>query len=151
MPFRTRCVVLLVPGLVGLFFVGFGCTGNEAPNPLDASVRCDEYSDAGYRWCCGRPSEYPGFSCLDRSQDGGEFGVYGKCRVAGQDFDGKVAGAQCCEGTVRVGYLVPDPADPSGCRSTRPPSLILCMPCGDGICDDGENVCNCSEDCLPAP
>jgi hypothetical protein len=37
---------------------------------------------------------------------------------------------------------------PEGCGPTgAPPDLLVCLPCGNGVCDPEENRCNCGADC----
>jgi hypothetical protein len=53
---------------------------------------------------------------------------------------------ECCEGLIRkCGSPMPD----GRCNTTHPYGEIFarCIPCGDGICGDFENKCNCPEDC----
>jgi hypothetical protein len=115
------------------------CKGHGSDN---ADVECGTRTDAGALVCCGGDTELPGLSCVDLSQDGGEFGIYGSCRQEGQDFDGKFAGAQCCDGLVRVGSELPSLA----CEPAVD-SLFFCVRCGDGTCGNEENHCRCPQDC----
>ena len=66
----------------------------------------------------------------------------GNVSYAGQDVP-------CCEGLVRrcgTAFL-DDTCDMFGDNSEY--SLPICIPCGNGICNNFENVCNCPEDCWP--
>jgi hypothetical protein len=54
------------------------------------------------RVCCGSPTDVPGFSCVDLTIDGGQYGAPGRCLMLGETFDGKFAGMQCCAGLVAV-------------------------------------------------
>jgi hypothetical protein len=115
-------------------------------------ANCERKTDAGFTICCGRSSEIPGLSCVDLSVDGGEFGVYRKCIESGASFDAKVEGAQCCDGLVRVENHYPADAGPlvdaTGCFIGSPPSTKTCLPCGNEVCDEAENRCNCPADCV---
>lgn len=67
----------------------------------------------------------------------------GTCLGAGEkffDFDTK---GKCCEGLVPVSDCIPSGA---GCACPDCPCYI-CLPCGDGICEEFENECNCPQDC----
>lgn len=64
----------------------------------------------------------------------------GDLSYAGQDVP-------CCEGLVRrcgMAFL-DDTCDMYGDNSEY--NLPICIPCGDGICTNFENICNCPEDC----
>ncbi len=66
----------------------------------------------------------------------------GNLSYAGQDV-------VCCPGLVRrcgVAFLDMT-CDMYGDHSEY--YLPICIPCGDGICGNFENVCNCPEDCWP--
>jgi len=49
----------------------------------------------------------------------------------------------CCEGSITE---IPFPA-PEGCVNDFEGDFF-CTNCGDGICSEGENSCNCREDCI---
>jgi hypothetical protein len=126
-----------------------GCGGDKhgADGPP-----CGTYTDAGVRICCGASTEIPGFSCVDLTQDGGEYGIYGRCIGKGETFEAKIAGAQCCEGLVRAELDVETDEVfedyPPGCGpGSAPPSVKICLECGNQVCEEGENACNCAEDC----
>jgi hypothetical protein len=133
------------------FLCGFAlcCGGGESTK----EGRCGRTTDAGDRICCGSASELPGLSCIDLSLDGGEYGIYGHCITSGQSFDAKIVGARCCAGLMRVEADVEtsavEPGYPEGCApGPLPPSSKLCLPCGNGTCDERENRCNCPTDCM---
>jgi hypothetical protein len=72
--------------------------------------------------------------------------------VLWEAFEGKVAGAQCCEGLVVASQDVETDevidGYPPGCGpGTAPPSVMICLECGNGVCEAGENRCNCATDC----
>jgi hypothetical protein len=72
-------------------------------------------------------------------------GIYGDCRPHGADLEGKVTCAHCCGGLVRV---KPDMVGADGlCMSIAPPSIFICLRCGDGVCSPEENRCRCPVDC----
>ena len=62
-------------------------------------------------------------------------------------YDGQ--GVSCCDGFVRrCGIEFFDHScDMLGENSVY--SLPICIPCGDGVCANFENRCNCPEDCHP--
>lgn len=68
----------------------------------------------------------------------------GDLAYAGQDVP-------CCRGlTQRCGIeFIDATCDMEGENSVY--SLPICIPCGDGICGNFENRCNCPEDCGKAP
>jgi len=68
----------------------------------------------------------------------------GDVAYAGQDVD-------CCPGLVRrCGYeFIDGTCDMQGQGSVY--NLPICIPCGNGICDNFEDRCNCPEDCGKAP
>jgi len=72
-------------------------------------------------------------------------GVRGACTGAGGTLEAKDVCAICCAGLTRISLDAP--GDGGACESTAPPSLFLCAACGDGVCSEGENRCNCPGDC----
>jgi len=69
----------------------------------------------------------------------GEIPTCGPISYYGQDV-------ACCEGLVkRCGIVLSD----GSCDTTKGgyQDLPWCLPCGNGICDQFENKCNCPEDC----
>jgi hypothetical protein len=145
-----RTALLATTAVVNLASL-LSCAGGSG-SPRTIETACDHFTDAGARICCGRDTELPGLSCVDLTQDGGAFGIYGRCIEAGESFDAKIAGARCCAGLVRVDEDVETNMAvdgwPMGCGpSTSPPSSKLCVACGDGKCAGMENRCNCATDC----
>ncbi len=70
----------------------------------------------------------------------GEKPACGELAYAGQDIE-------CCPGLVRrcgIEFL-DQTCDMEGRNSVY--SLPICISCGDGICTQFENICNCPEDC----
>ncbi len=79
-------------------------------------------------------------------------GIYDTCIGAGEEFEGKVECTRCCEGLDQTQPMVETdktfPDYPAGCGpGPEPPSIVLCVACGDGVCGAGENRCVCPEDC----
>lgn len=117
---------------------------------------CGLYRDAGGRRapiCCGASGEVPGVTCVDLTADGGEYGIYGHCIEEGETFEGKIAPALCCTGLI---FTTPETVTsmvfvgyPGGCGPdfSYSPSEVICLPCGNGICEPPENQCDCPEDC----
>jgi hypothetical protein len=127
-----------------------GSEGTGGPLGDSGAQACEHKTDAGFRICCGRETEIPEVSCVDLTVDGGEFGMYRKCVEMGRAFDAKFAGAQCCQGLARSEIIAPATGplvDDAGCSVPMPPSVKTCLPCGNGVCDPGENRCNCTVDC----
>ena len=109
------------------------------------------YTDGVYE-CC---AEGEGEECCSRSEDDLCFeygGLYGECIDQGQEIEGKVICGICCPGMTAAEPMVETEEQidgyPEGCGpSETPPSLLVCIACGDGLCREGENRCNCPEDC----
>lgn len=108
--------------------------------------------------CRGCPEDRPGVTCIPAQNDGG---VYGRCVADGEEIEGKVIGAYCCNraGTSSRGTTIPaqvpaavgNPgADARGCVQRAPVSVQICARCGDSVCAPWENSCNCPADCAPA-
>jgi len=91
--------------------------------------------------CCGDQTRQIPRTCFEYG------GVYGDCRKAGEFFEGKVICAKCCPGLRAVSST--DYTRPEHCDVQVPFSILICLKCGDGVCDgEFENDCNCREDCL---
>lgn len=109
------------------------------------------YMDGIYT-CC---AEGDGTDCCVGSEVGMCFeygGLYQECVADGQQMEGKVVCAFCCSGEPAREPMVEttDSYDgyPAGCGpGPEPPSLLVCVSCGDGECGSGENKCVCPEDC----
>ena len=67
----------------------------------------------------------------------------GECTAEGQGFESFTPDGMCCEGLTAVPAATPTEG---GCASPRCPCYV-CVACGDGVCGEGENECNCAEDC----
>jgi len=111
---------------------------------------CDNRPETdGVQTCLGCPGEIPGANCYPPQQDGG---IYGRCRLDGEDIEGKVIGAYCCNRDAdsgRLGHAIPSqaPSAAGECVPFAPPSVLICSLCGDGSCSSWENRCNCPVDC----
>jgi hypothetical protein len=74
------------------------------------------------------------------------------CGTQGQtiDFTDPSTPNECCEGLENVNtqdsVSVADKCYWSGTESGAP--ILTCSDCGNGICEDVESVCGCSEDCV---
>lgn len=157
-------LVVMTAAAAGVAGLGHGCGGEAAQRPAveadagehDAQVDAPYTMSGPYR-CCAPGT---GTACCTDTKEGMCFeygGIYGDCRKAGEQYEGKVICAQCCPGLTRGAILVhgdrvPPSADqlPEGCDDEAPPSLGVCIQCGDGLCGPGENFCNCPDDC-PRP
>jgi hypothetical protein len=149
---RARWLLLTLPAFP------LACSKEPSKEPLGAP--CGLYRDAGYRRspiCCGASSEEPGVTCVDLTADGGEYGIYGHCIAAGDTFEGKIAPALCCPGLV---FRSPETLGPSAFAGYAPgcgpdlsfsPSQLICLSCGNSVCEPPENRCDCPEDCAFSP
>lgn len=139
--------------------------GSEVDSSTDASVDVRGDAGDGTYWqgpylCC---AEGQGRSCCPPEMlpdpDAGRIatcfqygGVLNKCTGLGEFLEAKDICSLCCPGLSRVESLAP--ADGGGirignveCAPTNYSSVFGCTPCGDGVCDEGENACNCPGDC----
>lgn len=175
MSVKARTVAIAL-GVVFAGLVGCGKTSDDGGADVshDAGAAVDgavveagedaPYEMRGVYRCC---AEGTGTDCCDgfpKSPSGSNMcfaygGVYGDCRRAGEELEGKVICAGCCEGLERVDIVVPGDMIPpgedglaAGCDllANVPPSLHVCIRRGDGVCGEGENFCNSPEDC-PRP
>jgi hypothetical protein len=117
-------------------------TTAEAPEP--------GYSDGPYD-CCAQGD---GTECCADAEPGMCFeygGIYGDCVPDGSEIEGKVLCGFCCSGDAREPMVeTAETFDgyPAGCGpGEAPPSILVCVTCGDGACGEGENPCVCPEDC----
>ncbi len=103
--------------------------------------------------CTNADGERPGVDCVMPAAPE-------PCTKDGELIEGKDARAHCCtraQGSLtnRIALEQPaesaaDPAaDERGCVSQGPPSVLVCSPCGNSVCEPWENRCNCAEDCSP--
>lgn len=95
------------------------------------------------RICTGAAGEIQGSNCIPA---GLARKAHDACHSEGQDIDGKDigAGARCCPGLTAISSSQPDNGK---CVNFAPPSILICTHCGDGVCGQGENPCNCPSDC----
>lgn len=69
------------------------------------------------------------------------------CAVIGESVPVMPDAKECCEGLQKVGMIELKYIDHRGyCESMDGSSV--CINCGNSVCDLGENVCNCPQDCL---
>lgn len=72
-----------------------------------------------------------------------------ECYNEGERFNTlETPDATCCEGLTRISWSFPEEpiGRPDSCVAPDCPCYI-CTKCGDGVCGEGENWCNCGEDC----
>lgn len=72
--------------------------------------------------------------------DGNECSAIVQCTPHGEIYDGITP---CCFGEA-VADSMPDPDNPGECIDM---DHEICIVCGNGNCDEGENLCNSPEDC----
>jgi hypothetical protein len=117
----------------------------QTTTPGDAGqTPCEHPNHPGIKACCGRPSERQGIDCVPWSL------LDQPCSTAGQFSDVKRY-VVCCSGLSGISTSQPlvEPAVDGGTCSTPfalDPTRV-CARCGDGICGQGENRCNCPQDC----
>jgi hypothetical protein len=158
---RPQCL------LAAIVACSFACERSErrldmstASPDAGVSVRADAgdpaqtgYDDGVYH-CC---AEGEGTSCCDDYDSGMCFeygGIYHACRGQGEQVERKVICSLCCPGLMFAEPMVETDDDwtqegyPEGCGpGPTPPSLGVCVSCGDGVCGTGENRCVCPADC----
>lgn len=123
--------------------------GNHAAAPSPAApkadagalARADAVPLSVVRICGKRPDDRPGMNCIPPVLSEQNRPA---CRAEGMDIDGKDIGGACCPGLSAVAATGPGSA---GCTRIAPPSIQVCVRCGDGVCGAGENRCNCPKDC----
>ncbi len=123
------------------------CAGTD----IGADPTPPAYTDGVYE-CC---AEGEGTTCCADEEQGMCFeygGIYGECIPDGEQLEGKVICAFCCSGEAAREPMVETTevfdGYPEGCGpGDAPPSILVCVTCGDGTCGEGENRCVCPEDC----
>jgi hypothetical protein len=82
---------------------------------------------------------------LSACDDGGGGALF--CRAEGEGYDVKVMEeGPCCDGLTAANTT--DAPDADGvCQLNDLNPAKICIACDDGTCGEGENVCNCPEDC----
>ena len=128
--------------------------GDSSTLPVAAGVDWRTYpiEPGDYRYkqgtnlCCAKGE---GDACCSIYDGDGQCsqhgGVYGGCLDEGQEGEFKFACVHCCEGLTRLNLVG---RDTNGtCTQLGPPSIQVCFRCGDGICSEVENSCNCEQDC----
>ncbi len=149
---------LVVPVLIAACAASSAPKGaNDAaaatPDETDASADSGRYQQGVYTCCaegegraCCPPETLPD-PATGRSATCFQYGgVLGRCVEAGGTLEGKDICATCCPGLTRTGREAPM-GDAGACEDEGPPSLLVCVACGDGTCGAGENPCNCPADC----
>jgi hypothetical protein len=91
----------------------------------------------------GDPGEVQGVNCIPAALLADQSRA--ACRGEGQDIEGKAMGmgVRCCQGLAAIASASLEHTE---CQPA-PPSVLVCVRCGDGVCGKGENRCNCAEDC----
>jgi hypothetical protein len=129
-----------------LFLACHGGDGGKESTPVTG------YEDGVYH-CCEQGADTG--TCCEGYDAGMCFeygGVYHDCVSPGEELEGKVICAFCCDGGEAREPMVETTETydgyPKGCGpGDQPPSLLVCVVCGDGVCGEGENRCVCPEDC----
>jgi len=126
---------------------GADLIGAEVASEAGAGTEGEGYRQGPYL-CCAKGD---GIGCCAGEQQGFCYeygGLYQSCREEGEEYEGKVICAHCCQGLERVASaeVISTDGAPPEC-SYAPPSLLRCVRCGDGTCGVGENACNCPADC----
>jgi hypothetical protein len=124
---------------------------SPGPDAAEFAEAAANYTMAGVYRCCLPDA---GTSCCAGVKQGLCY-AYVPCTGVGQKYEGKATCAGCCEGLVRTDSLVVgdatppdvDRLDPACDFGPDPASLLTCIRCGDGICGEAENFCNCPADC----
>lgn len=108
-----------------------------------SGVRCETRLDCPQQSCCS-------YSPFDAKPECGGLCVYdggaADCSgCAGQGMQISGGSERCCPG------LTPIPANQSyggsGCFPSRCFCMVCVRGCGDGLCTNGEDPCNCARDC----
>jgi len=129
-----------------MLFVLFALACNDSPDAPEPG-----YTDGVYECCAAGDGD----TCCADAEVGTCFeygGIYGTCQGDGELIEGKVICALCCQDLVAVEPMVETEeifeGYPEGCGpGDAPPSLLVCLACGDGSCSAEENRCSCPEDC----
>jgi len=134
-------------GLIVVAALASSCGGKTEPTTQAeaAAPREGDRTQVGVYSCCAKGEDT---ACCAGAKQGMCFqygGIYGDCRKEGEQLEAKVICSHCCEGLTRVSIVEKD--DAGACVSSAPPSLFVCIGCGDGVCGAGENACNCPSDC----
>ena len=98
---------------------------------------------------CTDDSCDPTSGCLHNPIYGGECG----CVPEGETYLDSALEAECCPGLTAVSACAADydcdcDSNEPCCHCCHCSPFHICIPCGNGICDFGENPCNC-DDCDP--
>lgn len=112
------------------------------------------YKDGVY-FCCAKGEERD--SCCEGKAMNMCFqygGGYNTCVGQSEIINRKIICSFCCPGLQRLETVVEGNKNkedglPEGCDRdpTYPLGNFVCSACGNGVCDDKENFCNCPSDC----
>lgn len=151
---KAMLPILRILPILLIAFTATHCGKDPAAQDTDTANPDGSYEDGVYH-CC---AEGDGTDCCAGYDQGMCFqygGVYEQCIGEGETIGGKIICALCCDGLTQVwdAHVTTDtdPAYPDGCVEEGPPDLLICVPCGNGICDASENRCNCPDDCGDGP
>ncbi len=130
----------LMWGLV-LGSFGFATAAMAIPNPADVFCMEMGYTVEG-NYCVFPDGESCEVWAFLNGECGEEYVHPVPCAEAGEHRGVAVV---CCEGLVEIWNVFP--VDHLCMHLIG--AFALCSDCGDGICDEWENSCNCPEDCGP--
>lgn len=94
----------------------------------------------------------PGFGCGEKPPTAAPAATVDGCLAAGagDTVRDREAGEQpCCPGLARVDSFEASLLSAGKCIVSKG-GRSVCVACGDATCGEGENFCNCPDDC-PAP
>jgi len=126
--------------VLGLLFVSVAVTVIAIPNP--SATYCENH---GYTYnntdCIFDDNNYCEAWAFYNGGCGEEYVKDLGCAEAGERMS---AGIDCCEGLSPIDNS--EPTD-SGICSAMAGGYSMCSDCGNGLCEEWENSCNCGEDC----
>jgi len=133
---------IFVFGLLALFLVGIlGAVESDSSTTTEVCAGEGEnvydMSEKGPTSCCGG-------LILDKCVGECAPSILGTCvKCRDENAACTPEDIPCCEGLIKVPMAFED--EDGRCVAATCGSI--CRPCGNGICDDNENRCNCPEDC----
>jgi hypothetical protein len=139
-------------------FVCAYCGNSECgpgENPCNCPADCGECLPGDARpyacpdgsnvsWC--ECDEHHTWQCIDSPENQ----CATQCHAAGDrftDFEGKQT---CCAGLTKADDCIPDVVNGEVSCACPDCPCFVCVDCGDGVCGQAENSCNCPDDC-PQP